>query len=173
MRYGPRRPSATVARWAGPAAALGSALGALGCIDTDAAVFVAASIGAENATVAQQTLATTIAGSFALELHLGPRASDAAQVQLGAVSLMNADRTATHVDVLAISSSPAFPVHVSVDNTVDVGVSFAAEDNLLEPAAYDELCSVGPVTLSLALDDSLRGGTTTVASAPFALSGCP
>lgn len=144
-----------------------------GCIDTDPAVFVDASILAANATVAQETLVTTIEGSCLLGLHLGPRASGPAEIQLGAVSVTNADQTATLVDVLSVSADRPLPVSVPVDSDVNVSLGFDAQDNLLETATYDALCGAATIVIRVALDDSLRGGTTTVASAPFAPAGCP
>ena len=173
MTQGPDSHDATTPGLAGFAAVVGLVLAPLGCVDTDPAVFVDTTIRAAQATVTAETLATTIDGSFALELHLGPRASDTAVVQLGAVSLTTADQAATLVDALAVTTSPSFPVNLPIDSTIDVGVGFAAADNLLEPAAYDTLCGAGTVTVSVALDDSLRGGTTTAVSSPFALAGCP
>ena len=144
-----------------------------GCIDTDAAVFVDASIQDPSATVTPETLGTTLAGAFDVTLHLGPRASGPADVTLGAVSLLGADQTTTLVDVVAVETAPTFPVTVPVDGDVFVTVTFAEQDNLLEASAYDELCAVGSVVISAALDDALRGGTISVVSEPFALSGCP
>jgi hypothetical protein len=147
--------------------------GATGCIDTDAAVFVDASISNPSATVSPETLGTTLAGRFDANLHLGPRASGPADVTLGTVSLLGADRTTTLVDVVAVATAPTFPVTVPVDGDVFVAVTFVEQDNLLEASAYGELCAAGSVVISAALDDALRGGTISVVSEPFAPSGCP
>ncbi|MBW2524441.1 MAG: hypothetical protein JRI23_09710 [Deltaproteobacteria bacterium] len=152
---------------------MGASVLLVGCIDTDPAVFVEAGIENAQATVAQETLATTIEGSFDVALHLGPRASGPADVGLGRVSVLSGDQASTLVDVLAVEPSPPFPVTVPVDGDVRVAVSFAAADNLLEADDYDALCAAGAAVVSAALDDSLRGGTISAVSVPFVLAGCP
>jgi hypothetical protein len=138
---------------------------ALGCIDTDAAVFVEASIRNASATVvpssAGGSFASGLGGSFELVLHLGPRASEAAEVRLGAVGVLAAGG-AEIVPALAVASSPAFPVAVEVDSDVLTTVTFASEDNLLPPGA--DACAAGSIVFSATLDDSLRGGTLPVRS---------
>src|SRR5690606_11817826 len=54
----------------------------LGCIDTDAAVFVEARIDGAAARVEQSALATGLSGSFRIHFHLGPRASGPSEVAL-------------------------------------------------------------------------------------------
>ena len=152
--------------------ALGSA--AWGCgINTDPAVFVEASIESPSASLTQGTLVSTISGSLTVHLHLGPRAADASEVKLGVLSVQDPTRTTTFVPTLGVQTSPPFPVAVDIDSDVVVAVSFAAQDNQLETATYDAVCAADNIVISGALDDSLRGGTISVASASFAPSGCP
>lgn len=150
-----------------------SMLSAVGCIDTDPAVFVEATVTDPYGSVEQETLGTAVRGAFDLSLHLGPRASDASTVGLGTVALLSADRAETLVEVLAVEPDRPFPVTVPVDGDVVVTVTFDAEDNLFEASTYDTLCAAGSAVVSIALDDSLRGGTFSAVSAPFALNGCP
>jgi hypothetical protein len=154
-------------------ATVGSAAGALGCVDTDPAVFVEASIETPSATLAAGTLVTTIAGSFALRLHLGARASGPADIDLGQVSVTTSDGATTLVAPLAVATDSTFPVSVEPESDRLVAFTFAAEDNQLEAAAYDAICAAGPIVLTAALDDSLRGGTLRVTSAAFSPAGCP
>jgi hypothetical protein len=154
------------------------ALGALlaltaGCIDTDPAVFVEATVVDPAVTLTQGTLVSTVAGSFTLALHLGPRAADAAQVSLGVLSLASSDRTTTFVPTLAVHTAPSFPVTVEVDGDVPIAVSFDAQDNQLETATYDAICAAGSVVITGAFDDSLRGATSLIGSQVITPSGCP
>jgi hypothetical protein len=144
-----------------------------GCVNTDPTVFVDATIADGTVTVAKGALVSTVAGSFNLSFHLGPRAADTAEVTLGALSLVNADRSTTFVPSLAVVTAPAFPVAVPVDSDVVVGVSFSAQDNQLPTATYDAICQAGSVLISGAFEDSLRGTTSTMASSPITPAGCP
>lgn len=144
-----------------------------GCVDTDATVFVDAYVDDPVATVAQETLVSTISGSFTLRMHLGPRASGPAQVELGALSVTSLDHTTTYVDVLQVQTSSPFPVTVPVDSDVTLSVVFDAEDNLLETDVYDAICQAQTIDIWGTLDDSLRGGATTVRSSGFSVGGCP
>jgi hypothetical protein len=147
--------------------------GGAGCVDTDAAVFVEATLTHPNATLIQETLVGAIEGSLSIALHLGPRASGPAQVELGALSVMNAAQTTTFVAPLEVVTSLPFPVTVDVGTDVDIDVTFAAADNNFEPAGYDEICAAGALVIGGALDDSLRGGPIQVASGAFLPTGCP
>jgi len=161
-------------RGAGHAAGMAAVLSGLcGCPNTDAAVFVKPTIVDPTASLEQSSLATGLGGGFTLKLHLGPRAADSSTVTLEQLSVLNADRTATVVQTLAVSTDPAFPVTVNVDSEELVAVQFAATDNLLAPAAQAELCAGGGIVVSGVIHDSLLGATTPVVSVPFAPSGCP
>lgn len=155
------------------AVGLATAAGTIGCVDTDPAVFVDATIEGPSATLAEGTLVTTITGALSLWLHLGPRASGAAEVSLGQVSLTSADGVTSLVSPLAVGADPAFPVTVEPDSDVVVGITFAPADNELATDTYDTVCSAGELALVVALDDSLRGGTLRVTSPAFLPEGCP
>jgi hypothetical protein len=144
-----------------------------GCVNTDPTVFVDASLADGTVTVAKGPLVSTVAGSFTIDFHLGPRAADTAEVSLGALSLVNADRSTTFVPSLAVVTAPAFPVRVELDSDVVVTVSFSAQDNQLQTATYDAICGAGSVVISGAFEDSLRGTTSTMASGAITPGGCP
>jgi hypothetical protein len=153
------------------AALLGAGLS--GCIDTDAAVFVDATIVDASATVESSSLVTALSGSFTLQLHLGPRANDAAEVKLNAVSVTNPDRTVTLVDALGALPSQPFPLTVGIDSDVSVTFSAPADENQLEAAKAAEICGAGGLVFVVVLDDSLRGGSITPASDAVVPAGCP
>jgi hypothetical protein len=157
--------------------ALGAALlamaGATGC-NPDTAVFVEASIDSVTLAAEQSSLSTGVAGNFILSLHLGPRASDASEVDLGLFSITDASRSTTIVPTLGFTAAPSFPVTVDVDSTVDMTITLPAEDNLVEADALTALCAAEGVVVVGAIEDSLAGGgTVDVASDPTTLSGCP
>jgi hypothetical protein len=148
-----------------------AAVGLLGCVDTDAAVFVDARIDSPSASLQMASLASGLSGGFSLNLHLGPRASGPSDVSLGNFSLKGANGTA--VDALAVSATPPFPVSVPVDADVAVQLTFAADDNLIDNADVAAVCAPQGLQLVGALDGSLRGGTFSVTSDPFVVGGCP
>lgn len=159
------------------ATALGAALlasaGATGC-NPDTAVFVEASIESVLLEAQQSSLSTGVGGTVVLRLHLGPRASEASEVDLGLFSITDEDRSATLVPTLGFTANPSFPVAVDVDSTVDVTISLVPEDNLVEAASLTELCVPEGVVVVGAIEDSLaEGGTVDVASDPTPVSGCP
>jgi len=145
-----------------------------GCINTDEAIFVEASIRDGSGSIETSSLSTGFSGSFAVDLHLGLRASGPSDVQLGGFSVQTADRLTTIVQVLKTTSQPAFPVFVTPsDDDLPVQVSFAATDNLLDNTAQEDLCAPEGVLIVGALQGSLRGSTISPASLPFQVSGCP
>ena len=148
------------------------ALLATGCPDTDAAVFVEASIEDPSVTVSQSSLAAGIGGSFTLLLHLGPRADDASEVDINQLSFTNADRTATVVESLKFSTDAQLPVQVPIDSDVRVNITFlpdGSDGNLLDNA--DNFCDSAGMPIQIAaagsLSDSLRGTNLPVHSLPF------
>ncbi len=147
--------------------------GATGCIDTDAAVFVDASIQDPVVALEGSVAAIGVSGSYTVKLHLGPRASGPSEVSLGAFSIMNASRDKTLVDVLKFVAKPSFPVSVAVDSDTLVSVTMDEQDNVLMAETADALCQAGDIVISGALDDGLRGGTINPVSQPFAPTGCP
>ena len=143
-----------------------------GC-DPDTAVFVDASISTALLEVQQSSLSTAVAGTFVIQLHLGPRAAEASDVGLGQFSITDASGGQTLVPVLGFTSSPPFPVTVDVDTTIDVTATLTPDDNLVEADELDALCAPEGVLVVGALDEELSGGTIDVASEPVTLSGCP
>ncbi len=149
------------------------ALGMAGCINTDAAVFVEASIVDPVVTLQGSPAAMGISGSYTVKLHLGPRASGPSEVGLGAFTIMNASRDKTLIDVLKLVAKPSFPVSVAVDSDTLVSVSMSAEDNIQLVETTDALCQAGDIVISGALDDGLLAATINPVSEPFAPGGCP
>jgi hypothetical protein len=139
------------------------------CIDTDAAVFVEASV--EDTMLAVQTnmLVTGLDGSFRVLLHLGPRASGPSEVGLVSFSVTDAAGNEV-VASLAGEPSPVFPVTVGVD--ADVAVAVAVNGQELPVEAGPALCA-GPIVIVATLDDSLRGAILGARSVPFPATGCP
>ncbi len=173
---GPAEPRTNPWPTAWRAAAVTAALplaGLCGCIDTDAAVFVEGGISNPTITVTKRPANTTLSGEFTVNLHLGPRASDASEVKLGKFYVTDGSQSTTLVDVLAVQCTPPFPVSVGVDSDVAVAVQFTEQENLLALDAYEQLCASAGLIIAGALDDGLRGGTLQVASTVLAPSGCP
>ena len=153
--------------------ALALASASLAGCDPDTAVFVDASIPTATLAVEQSSLSTAVSGSFIIQLHLGPRAAEAADVALGQFSITDASGGQTLVPVLGFTASPPFPVTVDVDSTLEVTATLAAEDNLVETGVLDALCAPTGIVVAGALDDELAGGTIDVASPAVNPSGCP
>ena len=155
--------------WLG-AAALGATSG---CINTDAAVFVEASIDSSAASVQQSALSTGLGGQFELTFHLSARASGDSQVTLRTVSLSNADRSQTLAPSLKVTAAPAFPLVVLQAGDTVVQVSYGADDNLFEASALGGLCEPAGVVVEVLFDDALLGATAVAHSQPFVVQGCP
>lgn len=150
--------------------ALTACLGLLatGCPNTDAAVFVEASIEGPQATVQQSALAGGIGGSFTILLHLGLRADDASEVDINQLSFTNADRTVTVLEPLKFSTDVQLPVTVPIDSDVRINVTFVPDGqdgNLLDMT--DEVCDPAGIAVAGSLTDSLRGTGLPVHSLPF------
>jgi hypothetical protein len=143
-----------------------------GCPDDDAAVFVEPSIQAPAATVGAETLGTSLAGSFQLSLHLGPRASDDSEVGVGAFTLQSSDQQTTFVSPLEVTADRELPVTVAVDSDVTVGFSFDTGADLLPADVAADLCGAGGLVISGVIEDSLQDGATPVVSPVFIPSGC-
>lgn len=156
-----------------PLLCLGASLTSAGCIDTDAAVFVEASISEPATTVTSNSLGTYVGGSCQVSFHLGPRASGPSEVSLRTFTLMSADQTSEVAPSLKVTTAPDFPVTVDVDSDVGVGVSYAEQDNPQPAAALDQLCNGAGIVIVGTFDDSLRGGSITAVSAPYSAAGCP
>ena len=142
-----------------------------GCIDTDAAVFVDATIGAPALTVVPQGgLGFGLQGSYALELHLGARASGTSQVTYTSFSLKGSDGSVV-VESLPVAVDKPSPV--SVDPGGDVLVTFTIDTGAatLDPAVKDQICA-GQVRIVGVIEDSLESESSPIESSPFSASGC-
>lgn len=149
------------------------ALGLLGagCIDTDTAVFVDATLGTASVTVGGGGLGVTLNGSFALELHLGARASGTSEVTYTSFSLKSAADDAVLVESLPVA--PDKPSPVSVDPGSDVVVTFTIDTgaSTLPTDLRDRICA-GQVRISGVIEDSLESESSPIESAAFTASGC-
>lgn len=143
----------------------------VGCIDTDPAVFVEASVATPSLAVQTSALATGLEGTVDVSLHLGSRASGPSTTTLPAASLVDEAGATTLAPTLGFTASPSVPVTVPVDDTVIVTLSFAAKDNLLPAERASAICAEKP-RIRLLVDDSLRGVPATIDSPPFTPSGC-
>lgn len=143
----------------------------VGCINTDAAVFIEASFSNAALTVESSSLAVGLSGSATLSLHLGPRAAGPSTARLLSLSLLDATGTTTLASSLGFESSPVQPVTIGLDETVDLSLTLSATDNTLESGAMSSLCA-GPVRLRTVIDDSLRGASILAESEPFELMNC-
>jgi hypothetical protein len=155
------------------ACGLGGVLGLAGCIDTDAAVFVEASIESASVAVSSNGFAAGVDGALSLRLHLGPRASGSSEVDDRGFSILRTGGTTTLVPSLGYVADPPFPVTVAVDSTLLIAVTFAKEDNAFDPTAVAELCDPAGLVLRGVLDDALRGGAISADSEPVTPTGCP
>ena len=144
-----------------------------GCINTDPAIFVEASLQQPTIAIEGSVLASAIAGGVVLDLHLGPRASGPATVSLVSGQLLSANGTGPLLDGLSMTSAPSMPLTVGLDEDVEVRFSLAASDNLIDEATVNALCEPGSMTFSIGIDDSLRGGGVSATSGVFSPSGCP
>jgi|SRR5687767_1567368 hypothetical protein len=151
------------------AALLGLVPGA-GCVDTDPAVFVDATVGGATLTVQGGGLGVTLSGVFALELHLGARASGPSDVTFSSFSLKAADDT---VLVESLPVSPDKPSPVAVEPGSDVAVTFTIDTgaDTLPADLKDRICG-GQVKIAGVLEDSLESESSPVESPLFSAS-CP
>lgn len=138
-----------------------------GCIDTDAAVFVDASVSAPSAAVSGSTLGTSLDGSFVLDLHLGPRASGPGEVSAESFTITNAAQDVDVISPLEVLADRALPVTVEPDSDVVVTFSFSTGASPLPAAKKDELCAAGGLRIKAVIRDSLQGGATTAISDVF------
>ncbi|WP_438016089.1 hypothetical protein WMF18_35375 [Sorangium sp. So ce315] len=151
------------------AAAATLAAAASGCIDTDAAVFVAPSIAAPEATVAAGALGASLEARFTLELHLGPRASGPSRVAVRGFEIASADQKTSIVAPLPVETATALPVEVAPgsDVTVVFTVDTGAEGGTLPGEAAAALCAAEGIRITGSIEDSLEDGATPVASEVF------
>jgi len=148
----------------------------LGCINTDAAVFVDPTLSAPAATVTSAALGGGISGSFHLDLHLGPRASGPSTVTLGEFALEDAAQTAPIVASLLVASTTTFPVTVQLDSDVNADFTFGTGTDgpqSVKSTMVPQLCAAAGVVITATLSDSLQEGKSTVAVSPVFHPTCP
>lgn len=143
-----------------------------GCVNTDATVFVDASLESATAAVGGGALGATVAGELALKLHLGPRASGPSQVTLGAFSILDANQEAEITAVVLGASSTEFPVTVDLDSDVSATLPYSLGSKTLPAEAKAKLCDAAGVVFRGTIQDSLRGGSTPFFSAVVHPTGC-
>jgi hypothetical protein len=143
-----------------------------GCPDDDAAVFVEPSIEAPNATVTTVVTGTSLAGSFQLTLHLGPRASGSSEVGVGSFTIQSSDQQTTIVSPLEVAADRQLPAQVPPDSDVTIGFSFDTGANPLPMETAGELCGAGGIVIHGVIEDSLQDGATPVVSEVFIPDGC-
>ncbi|AKT43985.1 hypothetical protein [Chondromyces crocatus] len=152
-----------------PLLAAASLCAAAGCVDTDPTVFVDASIVAPELALERVALGVSLQGTFALDLHLGPRASGTSEVSLNSFSITNADQSTTLV--ASLPASPANPVEVDPGEDVRVELRFATDPGTL--SAEDALCTPNGIRITGTIQDSLQDGQTPVASPTFSARCTP
>ena len=145
----------------------------LGCINTDAAVFVEAELTKPQIEVLESSLAVGLEGQATLTLHLGPRASGPSEVSLLGISLLAENAQSVLVESIAVRSEPSFPITLPLDSDRSAVLHIDGPDNSLSTNVKTTLCGASAVMLQVVLDDGLRGATTIATSGPFGLSGCP
>lgn len=136
----------------------------VGCINTDAAIFVAPTLDAPAVAVKNGALGTSVSGAFHLELHLGPRASGPSTVTLGQFDILDAQQAAAIVSPLALTSTPPFPVTVQPGSDVDLSLTFDTGTKLLGADLGKKLCDAAGIVIGGRIEDSLLGTATPVAS---------
>ncbi len=144
-----------------------------GCINTDATVFVDASIESATAAVSGGALGATVAGELKLKLHLGPRASGPSQVSLGAFAILDAKQSAEITSVQLGKSTTEFPVTVDLDSDVDATLPFDLGSKTLPADIKTKLCDQAGVVVRGTIQDSLLGGATPFFSPIVHPTGCP
>jgi hypothetical protein len=151
----------------------------LGCPNTDAAVFVDASVTSPSLTLGKipPLVSGITSGGFTLDLHLGARASGPSTSTLDAFSVMDSSHTNTLVPSLAVMASGGGYATGStvVEPNSDNITSFTIPMKQLMPSDLTALCTAGDVVIAGGVTDSLMGGTTPTPaySPPFKPTGCP
>jgi hypothetical protein len=142
-----------------------------GCVNTDAAVFVEPTITDATAAVSGGLLGVTIAGKFKLNLHLGPRASDASKVDLREFNILDAKQSGTIAPIQISKSAPTFPLTVDLDSDVSADLDFDGKD--LPKEAKTDLCAAAGVIIGGVIQDSLQATSTPFFSPIVHPTGCP
>lgn len=151
--------------------ALPLALALAGCVNTDAAVFVEPTITDATAAVGGSALVATIAGKFKLNLHLGPRASDASTVDIREFNILDAKQSGTIAAIQISKSAPTFPLTVDLDSDVSAELDFDSKD--LPKEAKTDLCAAAGVIIGGVIQDSLQATATPFFSPILHPTGCP
>jgi hypothetical protein len=145
----------------------------VGCLsENEEVVFVAPSITAPAATITGGALGISVSGSFSMTLALGPRASGASQVQVGAFAITDANGQASIVPSLSLTPSVALPVTVEPDSEVTVDFTFDLGSKTVPAETQASLCAAAGVRIAGTIQDSLEDAATPVASATFKPTGC-
>jgi hypothetical protein len=152
-------------------------LGSAGCgnaLSTDPAVFVEATVQSPTVDVVQTSaIQKNLTGGFTLKLHLGPRASGAAEVNLQGFALVSLDQKTVIVDSLPLKAQgDTLPIMVEPDS--DEEISILIDDRKLDQNEVSKVCSFSEARFTGTLTDSLRGGSTPVVTGPVivTMSGC-
>lgn len=145
----------------------------VGCLsENEEVVFVAPTITAPAAAIAGGALGVSVTGSFSMTLALGPRASGASQVQVGAFAITDANNQASIVPSLSLTPSVSLPVTVEPDSEVTVDFTFDLGNKTVPTETQTALCTAAGVRIAGTIVDSLEDAPTPVASATFKPTGC-
>ena len=121
------------------------------------AVSLSAFVSDAVVSVSDTAFGSGLAGSFRVQLSLGPEASGSTQVSLGNFSLQT-ESGAPLVDVLELESDTAFPLQIDKGGSKDVNFTFKQDS-----ADRESVCA-GKVRIVGSVMDSLKGGTDQVDS---------
>lgn len=145
---------------------------AIGCPNTDPAVFVDAHVEAPSLQVESLALGTRVTGAFDLMLHLGARASDTSEVSVESFAVLSADQTTEILAPLQATTTTSFPVSVEQDSDETVHFTFDTGNTLLPADDKAAICGAGGLRIKAVIQDSLQGGAVPVISDVFQPSGC-
>ena len=141
---------------------------ALGCINTDTAIFVDPTFQSPSVQVSTtNALGVGLNGSFGLDLHLGPRAAGPATVSSPEFSLKDPTTNADFVSPLLATANQTVPVTVAQGTDVVIQFTFETGAMLLPKSDATALCPPAQVVLGGVFMDSLQGGTTPFSTAAF------
>lgn len=146
-------------------------IGTAGCIDTDPAVFVDATIDDPAVEIEASALGVSMTGQFQVRLHLGARASGQSEVTFETFNLLN-ETGDVIVESLPLTSDAAGAVTVEpggADTVVQFTLNTGA--NVLPAEVADAICA-GEVSIAGVVNDSLSTTATPVESEPFLVDGC-
>jgi hypothetical protein len=142
------------------------------CVNTDATVFVDASIESATAAVTGGALGATVEGKIELKLHLGPRASGPSKVELGAFAILDAKQEAEITAVVLGASTTEFPVTVDLDSDVAATLPYSLGSKTVPVETKAKLCDAAGVVIRGTIQDSLLGGSSPFFSPIIHPTGC-